>query len=170
MTHPLRPCSAESYTRSGRGVSLIEVLIGIVIITIAAIGTLSYFSFGLGNVNKQGNKRAALERAREQLEALLAADINTAMPTNNGVETLYWCNATPSPCASKTSWVTSVPSKTVLVDNAARRVEVTAKWRNDASVDTPGLETLELGAKVWFMSGSVDDDFNRVYLKTLRTP
>ena len=62
------------------GGSLIEVLLGILIVVLASIGTLSYFAYAFGSVNKQGNHRAALERARERLEELLEVDVAQIQP------------------------------------------------------------------------------------------
>ena len=64
--------------RGRSGVSLVEILIGILIVVIASIGTLSYFSSVLGNVGRQSNRRAAIERARERLEQLMARRFPTA--------------------------------------------------------------------------------------------
>ena len=66
-----------------RGASLIEVLVAIIIIVIASVGTLAYFAYGLGNVGKTGNRRAALERSRERLEQLMASTIAN-LPSRDG--------------------------------------------------------------------------------------
>ncbi len=49
-------------------------------------------------------------------------------------------------------------------------METTFQWRDDPLANTTKPDTVELGVKVWFRAGSVDDGFNRVYVKTLRTP
>ena len=159
--------------RTSKGVSLVEVLIGMLIVVLASIGTLTYFSSALGNVNKQGNRRAALERARQRLEQLMETPANQLPPQDGQT---YWCQV-GNPC---TSWVqSSTPiSQTggIQVDDlGGLRMETSAQFVNDTSNDPSGgpptLDTYELGVKVWFIPNSpADDDFHRVYLKTLRTP
>ena len=156
--------------RGCRGVSLIEILIGIIIVVIASIGTLTYFSSALGNVGRQSNRRAALERARERLEQLVAVNVTTIKPTD---AQLYFvkCNTTGA-CGPVT--LAADPTDTVLVDElAGQPVRSTVQCIHDAAAGTPAgtCDVLELSAKVWFMPGStVDDDFNRVHVRTLRTP
>ena len=38
--------------RQRRGVSLVEILLGLLIVTIACVGTLSYFAYGMGGIGK----------------------------------------------------------------------------------------------------------------------
>ncbi len=162
-----RPCSPAVIRRS-RGVSLIEVLIAIVVIGVACVGAFAAFSTGLGSVGKQGNRRAALERARERLEQLLSAPL-TDMPRADG--NLYWCTAGTT-CTS-TSWTFSnsaLDAVPMNVDGNDRKAQVFAQWVDDPTNGVGPREIIQIGVKVWYMPGSVDDDFNRVYLKTLRTP
>ncbi len=159
-----RSCPPVLLRRLGRGVTLIEVLIAIVIIAIASVGMASQFSVGLGSVEKQGDRRGALELARQQMEQLLADPV-TVLPPSDG--TLYYCNV--SPCTS-TSWVAGKPPRTVPVTHlGAMPCEVTGQWINDTTTGVPARQTVEFGVKVWFAPGSSDDDFHRVYLKTLRS-
>ena len=172
--------------RGSKGVSLIEILIGIIIVVIASIGTLTYFSSALGNVGKQGNRRAALERARERLEVLLASNLDTSTGVN-GIkqDKPYWvsCSGVGNPCPrtlSDASMASSAVTETVSVDNlATQKIETTLKWIDDPAINsddppapaTPTPDVLELGVKVWFTANtSADDNFNRVYLRTLSTP
>ena len=158
-----------------RGVSLIEVLIGILIVVIASIGTLTYFGYGLGGIGKQSNRRAALERARERLEQIMAVDVDTikppvdaTQPLNN--QPLRWVSCIGATCA----WVTANPNQTVPVNNLATNqpIQATVQWKDDPSAGTTTTpDALELGVKVWFTPGStVDDEFHRVHLRSLRTP
>jgi type II secretory pathway pseudopilin PulG len=150
------------------GVSLVEILLGIIIVTIVSIGTLSYFAYGLGNVNKQGNRRAALERARQRLEQLMAVKLSD-LPPDTGQ--LHWCTAEPCGTGVWTTSPTPLPGPSVSVDDLpSQRTEVSAQWLDDPSAGTSILDTIELGVKVWFVPGQVDDELHRVYLKTLRTP
>jgi prepilin-type N-terminal cleavage/methylation domain-containing protein len=151
--------------RQRSGVSLVEVLIAIVIMLIAAIGTLTYFALGLGGVNKQGNRRAALERARQRIEQVLAAPTDT-LPLDGR---RHWCRQ-GNPC---TSWVLSdVPvTQPVAVDDLPdQRMETLVQWVDDPASLTPAPDALSVGVKVWFTSNPADDDFNRVHLRALRTP
>jgi type II secretory pathway pseudopilin PulG len=156
---------------SQRGVSLVEVLIGILIVVIASIGTLTYFAYGLGGIGKQGNRRAALERARERLEQLMAANIDNIKPPA-GDENVYWVSCDGACTRGGVVGVDGNPSNPVSVDDLpSQPIEATVQWKNDPSAGTDTLDTLELGVKVWFMPNStVDDDFHRVHIRTLRTP
>lgn len=158
-----------------RGVSLIEILIGILIVAIASIGTLTFFAYGRGNIGKTGNRRAALERARQRLEQVLAANISDIQPPIDpnlpqNAQPQFWLSCTGSPC----TWARwpSAPSETVDVDDQPDLpIETTVKWQDDPSAGTSTPDTLEFGVKVWFVAGSTaEDDFHRVHLRTLRTP
>ena len=148
-----------------KGVTLIEVLIAMIIIVIASIGTLRYFSYGMGNVGKTGNRRAALERARERLEQLSALD-SAELPPQDG--RCYYC---VFPTCTAISWIaytcgaTPTPDVVDVEDQIALRRETIAQF-----VDDPAADIYEFSTKVWFINSTLDDDFNRVYLKTLRAP
>ena len=157
-----------SRLRYSQGVSLVEVLLGLLIIILASIGTLSYFSFALGGVGKQSNRRAALERARQRLEQLMAAKASAIQPPDGN---LYWLTCTGNPCA----WTRSAApvTQTVPIDDlpTPQPIETTIQWVDDPSAGTVTRDVLELGVKAWFIPNStIDDNVNRVYLKTLRTP
>lgn len=158
------------------GVSLIEVLIGMIIVIVASIATLTYFSSVLGNVGRQGNRRAALERARERLEQLMAVNVDTIKPgivlPASDPQPLQWVQCVGAACGPA---LPSDPNETINVEDLqgaqAPRLESTIQWKDDPSAGTSTPDVLEFGVKVWFFPGStVDDDFHRVYLKTLRTP
>lgn len=151
---------------SERGVSLIEILIAIVLIAIISIATLSYFAHGLGGVGKSGNQRAALERARERLEELLAANLSEIKPAVDGV---HWLTCAGSPCA----WglTTTATTQPVVVDDLTTQMETTVEWKDDPEAGTVSThDTLELSVKVWFRQGQTNNSFNRVHIRTLRTP
>lgn len=154
--------------KNNKGVSLIEILIGMVIITIVSIATLSYFSYGIGGIGKQGNRRAAMERTRARVEALMAADVDQIEPPVDGQT--YWLTCTGSPC----TWTVagSIATEAVSVDDLAnQRMETTVRWIDDPAAGTAvPNDVLEFGVKVWFMPNADDDDFNRVHVRTLRTP
>lgn len=156
-----------------KGVSLIEVLVGIVLIAVVSLAALSYFAHGMGGIAKQGNRRAALERARERLEQLMAANIGQLEPPIDGLldpddQPVYWISCDNGICTRTTEYVADTAS---VNERPNQRVESIVRWRDDPSVDTSDPDTLELAVKVWFTSReNVDDDFNRVYVKTLRTP
>ena len=146
------------------GVSLIEILLGLLIVTIASVATLQYFAYGKGSIAKQGNRRAALERARERLEQALSASVG-ALPPQTGQ--LYYCSA-GNPC---TTWTASGTPISQTDPVTGRRMETTAQWVDDpsAGTGTGNLDIVDLGVKMWFMPGSTDDNFNRVVMRTLRT-
>jgi len=150
---------------------LVEVLIAILVVAVAAIAALSYFSYGLGGIGREGNRRAALERARERMEQLMAADVAALEPPDMAV---YWLQCSGSPCVWTLSSTAPAVSETVSVDDLpAQKIETTVQWVDDPAAQTTGSEkdVLELGVKVWFTSESgTDDDFNRVHIRTLRSP
>ena len=156
-----------------QGVTLIEVLVGMVLITVISLTTLNYFAYGKGNIARQSTRRAALERARERLEQLMAARISEVVPPIVDPELenqpVFWisCNAAGT-CTRTNAYV----PETVSVDEKpSQKIESTVQWKDDPNADTVLPDTLELGAKVWFTSNTtVDNDYNRVYVKTLRTP
>ncbi len=149
-----------------KGVTLIEVLVGIALIAVICITTLNYFSYGVGGIGRQGNRRAALERARQRLEELAATNATSIQPSDTNP---HWLTCAGSPC----SWTirNSVTPETIQVGTLNQRMETTVQWVDDPSV-TPGIttDTLAIGVKVWFTSDTTDDEYHRVYLRTLRTP
>ena len=152
-----------------------------VIIVIASIATLSYFGSTRGYIEKTGNRRAALERARQRLDQLMASKISD-LPQPDGKR--YCCNTAPTASCVAGSWTVCLTdpvavSDTVPVGNftGGLRRETTAQFIDDPSAGTndpvtgaPILDVYEFTVKVWFTSASTDDDFNRVYMQTLRTP
>lgn len=156
-----------------RGVTLMEILVGIVLVAVISIATLSYFAYGLGGIGKEGNRRAALERARQRLEQMMEVGVTAVKPPIDGTQTpdsqpVHWVDCENGGCTRTTTYVL----ETVSVDELPQqRIESTVQWRDDASANTPDdPDTLELTVKVWFTRDLIDDDFHRVYLKTLRTP
>lgn len=172
----MTPASLPSFHMK-RGVSILEVLISMLIIMIASIATLSYFASTRGFIAKTGNRRAAIERARQRLDQLMASTLADLPPKNGNC---YYCAATPCVAASWTAYAcgTTPTSDPVLVGNlaAAMRRETTAQFIDDPSAGTnnedgtPARDVFEFTAKVWFLSGSTDNDSNRVQMRTLRTP
>lgn len=168
--------------RGRQGVSLVEVLIGLIIVVVASVAALTYFAYGLGNINKQGNRRAALERTRQTLEQLLAANVDQIKPPTDGAMYEILCVAGTNPCAWSMS-VAPVTEQTVvgqdtIVDDLPSRIAATVRWVDDPGTSdldpaNPTLDLLELTARVWF-TPDVDptnaDEFNRVIVKTLRVP
>ena len=160
-------------TSSRNGASLIEVLLGIIIVVIASVGTLTYFAYGMGNVGKSGKRRAALERARERLEQVMEANSDDIKPAADGQMYELFCGVT-NPC----TWTLSAAPVTIptltkeptVVDGLPSQIATTIQWRDDPSAGTATLDTLELGVRVWFTSNtSADDNLNRVHIRTLRT-
>ena len=158
-----------------RGVTLIEVLLSIVIVAIASIATLTYFSHAKGGIGKTGNRRAALERARERLEQMMATpisslpQINPSLPPDGQLQFWAVCG---NPCQ-----FFSAPQgndKVDVDDLLGQPIEATVQWKDEdpSVVNTPTTpDVLEFSVKVWFTPNTnIDDDFNRVHIRTLRTP
>ena len=163
--------------RGRKGVSLVEVLIGLIIVVVASLATLTYFSSALGNVGRQSNRRAALERARERLEQLMAVNVDTIKPTIDSTlppdgQPVLWVSCAGATCSQQAS----NPNETIDVEDLqgaqAPQLESTVQWKDDPAAGTTDVpDVLELGVKVWFFPAStVDDDFHRVHIRTLRTP
>ena len=161
------------YYKQQTGVSLIEVLIGLIIVVVASIATLTYFSSALGNVNKTGNRRAALEQARQRLEQLMAVNVGTIKPNPPLlVGTAYFVSCNNAGTCGPPAAVD--PNDTVTVDDLnGQKLQSTVACIHDPAAGTPigTCDVLELSAKVWFIPGSTaDNDFSRVHIRTLRTP
>ena len=150
-----------------KGISLIEVLVGMVLLAVICISSLGFFSYGMGGIGREGNRRAALERARDRMEQLLAADA-ASLPSLNGPSMKSWCD-NGDPC---TNWVTTSRTQTVPVGSLGNLpMETTAQPVHDPTAGTTNNfnDAWELGVKVWYTPrAGTDDEFNRVYLKTLR--
>ena len=156
--------------RSRHGVTLVEVLISFVIIVIASVATLQYFGTTRGYIGKTGNRRAALERARERLEQFMASDIDQLPPRDGGC---YACAGATCTLASWTAYACGTPPPSDVIpveDQGNLRRETVAQFIDDPSAGTGALDVYELGVKVWLTNTNTDDPFNRVSLRTLRTP
>ena len=157
---------------SRAGVSLIEVLISMLLIVLASIATLQYFGPTKGYIAKSGNRRAALERARQRLEQLMEAPSAT-LPPQDGQ--LYWCTTAGNPCGGWTASGTPLAQTGgVPVGNlqGTQPLQVSVQAIHDPAAGTPvtNFDTTEFSAKVWFLPGpAIDDDFHRVHVRTLRT-
>ncbi len=162
---------------SSRGVSLVEVLVGILLVVVTTLTALNFFAYGRGGVARSGNRRAAMERARERLEVVRAATFAQVAPAVNAglaanAQPTFWLTCAGTPCV----WTRSAApvTETVPVDDLpAQPMETTARWVDD--VDDPSgtdqPDALELGVRVWYTpNAAADDDFNRVHLRTLRAP
>lgn len=163
------PCltSLVSGKNASRGVTLIEVLVGLVIIVVASVSALAFFSYGLGSLGREGNERAALERARERIEELIATDAAGLIPADG---TARWLTCTGQPC----SWTLAAAqtAETVNVnDSGALQILTSARWVDDPSLGTANLDLVEFDVRVWFTGNTAEDnDMHRVRMRTLRTP
>ena len=166
--------------KSQRGVSLIEVMIAIVVIFVASIGALSFYTYGMAGVEKAGRRRAALERARQRMDAIMATPINQIAGTNPNDDDVWWLTDS-TPNGTSHTWVRSnvLTTETVIVDDMDGAtgnpdppvMETTIQQRDDASDgNDPSLDTVLISVKVWYTGETTDDDYNRVCIQTLRTP
>ena len=173
----MTPCHLSPVTCCRRrGATLIEILISMLIIVIASVATLQYFGPTKGYIGKSGNRRAALERARERLEQLMSADVDAIKPAVDpnlppNAQPQFWLQCVGDPCA----WTLSggAVSEPIDVEDLPNQpMETTIQWRDDPAAGTATPDVLELSARVWFLGQdmTLDDDFHRVHLRTLRTP
>lgn len=142
---------------------------------LATLGSLGTFAYGLGSIRTEGNRRAAVERARQRLEQLLAVSGGTFQVLLEGVP--YWASCTGDPCV----WTMTVidpnaPPATDFVslggDWPSQPMETAVQWLDDPSAGTVKLDdVLELSVKVWFTERTdLDTDDHRVHLRTLHAP
>ena len=156
--------------RSAGGVSLIEILIGIVIVTLASIATMQYFAYARGGIGRQAHRRAALERARQRLEETLSVNLTSIQPPANNA--FYWltCGGAPVACGPP---VAAPVTQNVSVDNLpAQPMETRVQCLHDpaATTSVTNCDTVAIEVRVWFTNNTgADDNFNRVYVRTLRT-
>ena len=148
-----------------RGATLIEVLICFVLIAIACIASLSYFGNTRGFIGRTGNRRAALERARERLEQLMQVDPNTIKPSDFVEHTISCAGGTctiPAPALEKVPVGGLPPQKIVS----------TIQCKHDPAAGTLGstCDALEFSAKVWFTNDQTwpEAEDHRVHIRTLR--
>lgn len=143
----------------------------ILVIVVASIAALSYFSYGMGGIGRQGNRRAALERAQERLEQLLAANVDDLKPQDQNV---WWVTYEGAPPIWALSTAPPDPPEMVAVDDfPAQPMVTTVQWQDDAAAQTDQStqDALVLDVKVWFTSNTGSDDaFNRVHVRALRAP
>ena len=163
--------ATQPFMQNRHGVSLIEILIAIIIVVIASIGTLTYFSSGLGNIGRQSNRRAALERARQRLEQLMAAEV-TGMTPPPGPRRFVTCASTGF-CGPPTQ--TEPNEKIDVEDIGPQPIRSTVECKDDAAAQTSTnlCDVIELTARVWFLpvtSTSTCVNTSCVELRTLRTP
>ena len=178
-----------SVSRPEQGVGLIEVLIGIVLVTVASLATLSYYSYGMGGVGKQENRRAALEIARQRLDQLMAATLTNIAgsdPTDPNYGKLHWLtlDCSTNPCTWGRTADTGTPGNPVPVPEPGgvlvnqlqnQRMQTTVQRIHDTAAGTSAttLDTVELSVKVWFTTNTNpvtdDNNSNRVHIRTLRT-
>ena len=145
--------------KSEDGFSLVEVLIALVILVIVILGGGLYFFYGRLGINREGYRRAALERASQRLEQLKAAnysDIALEPPSDQ----LYYITY-------GSSW-NLTPDKTedtISEDNLPDGVIVTqAQWVDEGSDESYDY------LKVTVTVAWGDNPDNKVELVTLIAP
>ena len=141
------------------------------IVVVASLATLRYFAYGLAGIGKAGNRRAALERARQRLEQLIAADSSLL----SGDENVHWVTCTGTPC-TWTKFNSRVTESVAVDDLPSEPMETTVQKVNDpVSSTTPDqVHTVILSVKVWFTPNpnldADDNNVKRVLVRSLRSP
>ena len=153
--------------RGESGVTLIEVLVGIVVVTMAAAGALSFFTYGNAGIQDKSQSRAALEQASSRIELLMAENADNISPPDSAVR---WLSCAGTPC----TWTLSPTqvTETVPVNGVGSPMRTTVQWVHDPSAGTHAgtRDVLQLAAKVWFSPTTTDDNFHRIEMRTLRKP
>jgi hypothetical protein len=135
----------------------------------------------MAGVEKEGRRRAALERARQRLDAIMASPINQIAGTNPNDDDVWWLtDSTPNGTAHTWVRTNAQTTETVIVDdmdgaagNPPRPpMETTVQQIDDPAAGvSPSLDTVLISVKVWYTGETAnDDDYNRVCIRTLRTP
>ena len=83
-----------SVSAGNDGISIIEVLIGAVLVLIAAIGTALMFSTGQAYVQSEGDNRVAVLLAQQRLEQIRSAGFGSTSSTGATLPSL--CPVTPA--------------------------------------------------------------------------
>ncbi len=80
-----QPKSAAGPVRNsnGAGLTLVEVMIAIVILTVMALGSAAFLYHSQVGIFYQGNKRVALEAANSRLEEIRASQYDDIKPTED---------------------------------------------------------------------------------------
>ncbi len=149
---------------------------GVLVVSLAAVGALGFFSHGLGGIQKQGYRRAAAERARERLEQLMQANVVDIAGEDPADGQQYWLTCSAASGVLCTSWTRRLTRTTDTISlngvfNGQREIAVQRVHDRTTGTSQTTLDAVELSVKVWFTANiGTDDDFNRVQLKTLRAP
>ena len=149
---------------------------GVLVISLAAIGALGFFSHGLGGIQRQGYRRAAVERARERLEQLMQANVVDIAGEDPADGQQYWLICSAASGVLCTSWTRGSTRATDTISlnvvfNGQREITVRRVHDRTTGTSPATLDAVELSVRVWFTANTgADDDFNRVQLKTLRAP
>ena len=149
-----------------KGVSLVELLVSMILLVVIVLAGLTYSSYGLGGVGREGNRRAALEIARARLEELMQTNMTAVRPPDTNIR---WLTCAGVPCAWTQS--TAQATDTVTVGGLANQPMITtSQFLDDPTTATVDPDTVEFTVKVWFTTRvGIDDEYNRVLLRTLRT-
>ena len=99
----------------------------------------------------------------------MAVNVDTIKPTDTQ---LYYLSCNAAGACGPLNLTPIAADKVSVDDLTGQPVQSTVQCIHDPAAGTPAgtCDVLELSAKVWFRPGStVDDDFNRVHIRTLRT-
>jgi Tfp pilus assembly protein PilV len=153
-------CPDGTGGNSRAGTSLVEVMVGCVILAVLALASGASLQYARSNSVVQRDRRTALELANSRLEDIRASAYNDVKPSAQNY-TVYYLRR------SGASWVVSAggTNETVQVNNQVRSLVTTVQYV-DVDGSSASYDALRLKASVQY--GSSADAW--VELETLRGP
>ena len=129
---------------SERGITLMEVLVSIFLLGLVSVGMAHLYVFGMVQINVQGHKRAAVERAQQRLEELYASQYDSVVArteTNLSIGNIF---------GTRTTTVEAVDDSADFLGGADtdgdtedyREVTVAVSWTERGKADSVVFETV----------------------------
>lgn len=145
---------------SRRGTSLVEVMVGCLILAVLALGFATSLQYAKSMSVKQRDRRTALELANSRLEELRGAAYSQVWPSASNYN-IYYLRQTG------TTWVASAgaTNENVVVNNRTWPMKTTVQYV-DVDAGSASYDALRFNVSVRYDSGVS----NLVSLETLRAP
>jgi|GEM_PF-4312437 type II secretory pathway pseudopilin PulG len=109
------------------GISLIEVLLGAIIVSIVAVGLFQAFRIGMGNVYYLSHKRVALDLAQASMEEAKGTGYD-GLPVPSTVTDYINIDGVAYTRIRRISWVADWRPDGVTVFSAYKRIGVSVIW------------------------------------------
>lgn len=125
-------CACGWSARSCRAVTLVEVVVGIVLAGVVALGAAGFFYHSISLIDNSRTKRIALELVSSRLDDALASTYDSVLPsTESGVTVGNWTG-------------TALTQVTEYSEGSAhyKVVQVTIKWQKAGNTYQVALSTI----------------------------